>query len=773
MSEDGTRAGTGLVPRYQEYKHQKCFIAYSGRAERVEDLLSACRQVLTRPEFDLELDSASGNFDPDVPLRQKTLELIANARYGIYDLSHWRDEHGRWHPPNNVYIELGMAVALNRPALLLRHAGAPEFELPECLKGMGGHVLEYGGETTLMKELERRLPQWLDAPPERDWWNRYCVPGGRKCEFREAHPRARRWGGQTLSCHISDGIDPDRVDFRTVVEDVLGRFSDVGFDYLDALPPARGYDFLLCSRCQAVRSTPFAIYRITPSTPAETFIVIGISLALEHQFDYKIPKLLLVDKMQDLPSLLSGYEVVVAHNDQQRREHLRRYLPAVLQKVRAANWKPRPLPFIDLTHPRAEDIEPPAEEVEPPAQEPTTPDATGVAPVKVGGRNTLVGVVGTGTIKLGPVVIQAREEVKGLSEEQQVTVNFDPVEVVLSATGELPDGCQRLTYGVVEAIDNTYAYEHLTVRLDLVSRRPAEEGPPQPDRLLLNLPGSRTGIPISVARSPREAGSQPLSVGDRVFVGLASFDVVAVPAAKPTKPLDENLLSTLEMQLRQARSTRSRFAAQLSDTEQSIKLAEGVLLTTTNAREYEMAIRERDNWSTRRDMLETNINELNILIEQTEKAMFRLLSSAFGKQSDRVPSDSEIEAALSRDQGHTRQAADKVSMGGAAKRSRQDIRIDEATGVVLVNGTRVKLSKLSLKLLIDLYRHASEPRTRKQLYKSVYEEDYDETNYSHAVRLKTLVQRLRKSIEEDPSQPRFILTVFPGVYKLVLEPGAE
>jgi len=299
----------GLIPQYQSYERQKCFIAYTEQAEWSEDLLSACQEVLSRPEFNLEPDYARKHFDPDVPLRQKALELIANARYGIYDLSCWRDEKGEWQMPRNVFIELGMAIALNRPTLLLRHASNRELELPECLKSVSGHILEFSGEITLKRALEKRLPQWVDTPPDRDWWSRYCIFGGRKCEYREVDPRAKQWGRKMLRCHISDGPDVDRDDFRGVVEEVLERFSDVTYTYLDALPMTKGYDFLLCTHCQTVRSTPFAIYRITLHTPAETFIVIGMSIALEAQFDYKIPKILLTEKVQDVPSLLSGYEV--------------------------------------------------------------------------------------------------------------------------------------------------------------------------------------------------------------------------------------------------------------------------------------------------------------------------------------------------------------------------------------------------------------------------------------------------------------------------------
>jgi hypothetical protein len=82
---------------------------------------------------------------------------------------------------------------------------------------------------------------------------------------------------------------------------------------------------------------------------------------------------------------------------------------------------------------------------------------------------------------------------------------------------------------------------------------------------------------------------------------------------------DENLLATLENGLRQSRATRSRLASRLADLE---------------------AEAER---------VRTELNEMDAIISQTEAAMFRILSSMFGSQTNTSPSDAEIEFALRRD----------------------------------------------------------------------------------------------------------------------------
>jgi len=349
---ESTQPTGGLRAEYKSYESQKCFVGHSHEAEWRDDILSACAEVL--PKFGLEPWYAADHFDPTKPLRDKVVELIANARYGIYDLSSWQDKNGEWYLPRNVWIELGMAIALNRPALLLRHTSNEVLPLPACLQGV--ELLEFAGETTLKKALGERLPRWLDAPPDRDWLNRFCIFGNRVCNFREEHPRARQWGHGTLRCHVSDGLDNDhpcfqmaeREEIRGAFEDVFSRYSDLELDYLDELSLVDGYQFLLCSHCQVVRSTPFAVYRVLPHAPAGVFIAIGMSIAIETLFEYDIPKIILVHQEQDLPSLLRGYEVVEAISSTEVKRKLKAFVPAVTQKVRETAWKPRLLPFVEF-----------------------------------------------------------------------------------------------------------------------------------------------------------------------------------------------------------------------------------------------------------------------------------------------------------------------------------------------------------------------------------------------------------------------------------------
>jgi hypothetical protein len=245
----------GLQPKYQNYSRQKCFIAYSERAYWRDDLLSACEEVLKQSECGLEVDYARKHFASDIPLRQKALELIANARYGIYDISYWKENpHSPWQMPRNVMIELGIAIALNRPILLLRHTNNREHFLPKGLESISDRILEFSGIKTL-KSLSEHIVKWVNAAPETAWWNHYCSFGNQRCKYREIHPKVEQFGKKELNCTIADGADPNRLDFRGVIEDVLERFGDVTYTYLDSLSTTDAYRFLLCSHCQRVHPT--------------------------------------------------------------------------------------------------------------------------------------------------------------------------------------------------------------------------------------------------------------------------------------------------------------------------------------------------------------------------------------------------------------------------------------------------------------------------------------------------------------------------------------
>lgn len=261
----------GLHPEYKNYTRQKCFVAHSHDAQWREDLISACDNIL--PQFDLEPWYAAEQVDPTQILLDKVVELIANSRYGIYDLSYWWHKDDKtWKMPCNVFIELGIAIALNRPTLLLSKQQEQKLELPECLKSISEQILPFTGEPSLKRILQEHIPEWIKQPPEKNWWNPYCIFGNQICPFRKVHPKQKQVLDKKLSCLILDSPNKDRQDFRDLTKEVLDSYSNITYTYFDDLSLIEGYQFLLCTHCQTIRSSSFAIYRITPNTPPEVFI---------------------------------------------------------------------------------------------------------------------------------------------------------------------------------------------------------------------------------------------------------------------------------------------------------------------------------------------------------------------------------------------------------------------------------------------------------------------------------------------------------------------
>ena len=158
----------------------------------------------------------------------------------------------------------------------------------------------------------------------------------------------------------------------------------------------------------------------------------------------------------------------------------------------------------------------------------------------LGAANLLLGVMSGGRVELGTATIEAGEQSSRFREGQSVKLVFRPEDVCLSLTGALPEGCRRLSNGVVEEKHFVGAYERLTVRLDLIARRPAEGEPPLYD-VTINTPEKSLGIPIFVTRTKPEASATALNVGDRVAVGLTAFRVLpnfALASERASRMLD-------------------------------------------------------------------------------------------------------------------------------------------------------------------------------------------------------------------------------------------
>jgi two-component system OmpR family response regulator len=100
---------------------------------------------------------------------------------------------------------------------------------------------------------------------------------------------------------------------------------------------------------------------------------------------------------------------------------------------------------------------------------------------------------------------------------------------------------------------------------------------------------------------------------------------------------------------------------------------------------------------------------------------------------------------------------ERVSSGG--------LEIDLKTREVTVEGRSVELTPTEFDLLAYLARHPGQVFTRLQLLREVQGYTYD----SFARTIDTHVKNLRRKIEEDPKNPKFILTVHGVGYRFARE----
>ncbi|PYS76896.1 MAG: hypothetical protein DMF66_12235 [Acidobacteria bacterium] len=227
--------------------------------------------------------------------------------------------------------------------------------------------------------------------------------------------------------------------------------------------------------------------------------------------------------------------------DAQTRVRLRREIRVLLREVN--------VPAVFITHDQEEALElgdriavlhaGHLEQVGTPEEVYNRPETEYVATF-LGAANLLLGVAAGGRVELGTASIEAGAESARFREGQSVKLVFRPEDVHLSLTGALPEGCRRLTNGVIEEKHFVGAYERLTVRLDLVARLPSAGEPPLYE-VTINTPETSLGVPIFVTRPKPEVSATALKVGDRVAVCLTAFRVLpnfALASERASRTLD-------------------------------------------------------------------------------------------------------------------------------------------------------------------------------------------------------------------------------------------
>jgi DNA-binding response OmpR family regulator len=95
--------------------------------------------------------------------------------------------------------------------------------------------------------------------------------------------------------------------------------------------------------------------------------------------------------------------------------------------------------------------------------------------------------------------------------------------------------------------------------------------------------------------------------------------------------------------------------------------------------------------------------------------------------------------------------------------------VDLKRGLAWYKGATLDLSRHQYALLAYLYQREGAVCSPEELLKAVYDEDVPPGQASADKRLERLVDRLRKKIEEDPSEPRYLITVYGRGFRLATD----
>jgi len=106
-------------------------------------------------------------------------------------------------------------------------------------------------------------------------------------------------------------------------------------------------------------------------------------------------------------------------------------------------------------------------------------------------------------------------------------------------------------------------------------------------------------------------------------------------------------------------------------------------------------------------------------------------------------------------------AAQAAPAKGAVLRN-GELEIDPARREVRIQGKALEFTALEFDLLLHFTTHPGRVFSRAQLLDAVW--GYSHEGYEHTV--TTHINRLRAKVEQDPMQPRFILTVRGAGYKM-------
>jgi hypothetical protein len=180
-------------------------------------------------------------------------EKLYSSRFSMFLLPPSQDR--------NVYLELGIAIALGAPFFLIQHY---EAQVPDILEGLSRYV-KGGLFRTMRRELAEQIEEYdfgvvhyVANLPQAGICSRYLIAGGEQIEDE---------------------------DFEGSIRDALERqYPDLEAVSLGNSLRAGNSGWALNQLVESIQVSRFAIYRVDEECSPSTFLALGISIGLNRPF---------------------------------------------------------------------------------------------------------------------------------------------------------------------------------------------------------------------------------------------------------------------------------------------------------------------------------------------------------------------------------------------------------------------------------------------------------------------------------------------------------
>jgi two-component system KDP operon response regulator KdpE len=165
-----------------------------------------------------------------------------------------------------------------------------------------------------------------------------------------------------------------------------------------------------------------------------------------------------------------------------------------------------------------------------------------------------------------------------------------------------------------------------------------------------------------------------------------------------------------------------------------------------------------------RRLLETCASLIALSIER-DRSVLQAQQAQIQGADDYLTKPFSTGELLARIRATLRHAAQLGTAGELASFESGNLKVDLAARKVFVKGTEMHLTPIEYKMLTTLVHHCGKVLTHRQFLKEVWGPDQvQETHY-----LRVFMAGLRRKIEADPAQPRYLLTEQGVGYRLAAE----